>query len=155
MEKTLDLVFYGGKILNINLDILKPKAVVRVIICCVNVINKSEDEKLKYKCRRILDIACDKLYLINFTKEDYPFSTVTYSTPTYYSKKIQEKYNLKFNIHQARHFFASLLIDSGFSILEVQKILGHSSVKITVDTYGHLIKNWDIERFNRIEFYRK
>ena len=88
-------------------------------------------------------------------KEDYPFSTVTFSILKYYSDKIQEKYNLKFSIHHARHFFASLLIDSGFFILEVQKILGHSSVKITVDTYGHLIKNWDIKRFNRVEFYRR
>lgn len=109
-----------------------------------------------YRPVPIIDEYYDLLYdYLNFTKEDYPFSTVTYATPQYYSDKIKEKYNLNFSIHHARHFFASLLIDSGFSILEVQKILGHSSVKITVDTYGHLIKNWDIERFNRIEFYKK
>ncbi len=58
-------------ILSINLSIIRPKAVVRIIASCVNVIKKSSDEKLKYKCRRILDIACERLHMINFGKEEF------------------------------------------------------------------------------------
>jgi integrase len=42
-------------------------------------------------------------------------------------------------IHDLRHTFASLLLQQGESIVYVKDQLGHSSIQITVDTYGHLI----------------
>jgi integrase len=42
-------------------------------------------------------------------------------------------------IHDLRHTFASLLLQQGESIVCVKEQLGHSSIQITVDTYGHLI----------------
>jgi integrase len=41
-------------------------------------------------------------------------------------------------IHSLRHFYASAQIAQGESILYVSRQLGHSSVKITADIYGHL-----------------
>ena len=35
--------------------------------------------------------------------------------------------------------YASLRISKGDNILDVSKQLGHHSIKITLDTYGHLI----------------
>jgi site-specific recombinase XerD len=40
-------------------------------------------------------------------------------------------------IHDLRHSFASLLINSGRSLYEVQKLLGHTQVK-TTQRYAHL-----------------
>jgi integrase len=40
--------------------------------------------------------------------------------------------------HQLRHFFASWLIDQGFGPKRVQALMGHSSIAITFDVYGHL-----------------
>jgi hypothetical protein len=40
--------------------------------------------------------------------------------------------------HALRHTYASLLIQNGESLAYVKGQLGHSSIKITVDTYGHL-----------------
>jgi integrase len=40
--------------------------------------------------------------------------------------------------HDLRHFFASLLISQGFSPKYVCDQLGHSSIQMTFDTYGHL-----------------
>lgn len=40
--------------------------------------------------------------------------------------------------HQLRHFYASLLIRHGESVKVVQDRLGHTSVQMTVDVYGHL-----------------
>jgi site-specific recombinase XerD len=40
-------------------------------------------------------------------------------------------------IHDLRHSFASALINSGRSLYEVQKILGHTQVK-TTQRYSHL-----------------
>jgi site-specific recombinase XerD len=40
-------------------------------------------------------------------------------------------------IHDLRHTFASLLINSGRTLYEVQQILGHTQVK-TTQRYAHL-----------------
>jgi integrase len=40
--------------------------------------------------------------------------------------------------HALRYTYASLLIQNGESLACVRDRLGHSSIKITVDTYGHL-----------------
>ncbi|HEX9264371.1 MAG TPA: tyrosine-type recombinase/integrase, partial [Candidatus Binatia bacterium] len=41
--------------------------------------------------------------------------------------------------HDLRHTFASLLIEQGESLAYVRDQMGHSSIQITVDTYGHLV----------------
>jgi len=43
-------------------------------------------------------------------------------------------------IHDCRHTFATLLINQGESLKFVQTQLGHASIRITVDTYGHLLR---------------
>lgn len=40
-------------------------------------------------------------------------------------------------IHALRHTFASQLIEANVDIKVVSQLLGHSSVKITYDTYVH------------------
>jgi integrase len=41
-------------------------------------------------------------------------------------------------VHPYRHFFASWLIEQGFGPKRVQALMGHSSVMVTFDVYGHL-----------------
>jgi integrase len=41
--------------------------------------------------------------------------------------------------HDLRHTFASIALAKGANINGVSKMLGHSSVKITLDVYGHLM----------------
>ena len=41
--------------------------------------------------------------------------------------------------HDLRHTFATLLIGQGESLAYVRDQLGHHSIQITVDTYGHLV----------------
>jgi integrase len=43
-----------------------------------------------------------------------------------------------FNFHTLRHFAASLWIELGFTPKRLQAMLGHSSVQMTFDRYGHL-----------------
>lgn len=50
------------------------------------------------------------------------------------------KANLKqIRIHDFRHSHASNLIEAGVNMYKISKHLGHSSVTITMDRYGHLI----------------
>ena len=44
------------------------------------------------------------------------------------------------NVHTTRHTFATRMIMAGANLVYVQKQLGHSSIKITVDLYTHWIE---------------
>jgi integrase len=44
----------------------------------------------------------------------------------------------KYGLHALRHFFASWAIEQGFSAKRVQAPLGHGSIQMTFDVYGHL-----------------
>jgi len=41
--------------------------------------------------------------------------------------------------HKARHTFATRLLERDASLSKVQQLLGHASIQLTVDTYGHLV----------------
>lgn len=41
--------------------------------------------------------------------------------------------------HDLRHTAATLMLQAGGSLAAVKAVLGHSTVRLTVDTYGHLI----------------
>lgn len=56
-------------------------------------------------------------------------------------KTITEKCGIPFlGIHVTRHTHASLLLDAGANMKEVQDRLRHSKISMTMDTYGHLSK---------------
>ncbi len=44
----------------------------------------------------------------------------------------------KYGMHGLRHFFASWAIEQEFTAKKLQSLLGHSSIQMTFDTYGHL-----------------
>ncbi len=46
-------------------------------------------------------------------------------------------------VHDIRHTFASTLLSAGLPVTYVSRQLGHSSIKITFDVYGHWIKTDD------------
>ena len=49
----------------------------------------------------------------------------------------------KYGIHALRHAAASLFIEQGLTAKRVQVIMGHSSIQMTFDTYGHLFPSPD------------
>jgi integrase len=44
----------------------------------------------------------------------------------------------RYTFHSLRHVAASLMIESGMQPKKLQAIMGHSSIKLTYDVYGHL-----------------
>ncbi len=56
---------------------------------------------------------------------------------------------LKF--HALRHTFASLLIEQGESLAYVRDQLGHASIQITVDIYGHLVPGANRAAVDRLD----
>jgi len=54
-------------------------------------------------------------------------------------------------IHDLRHTFASLLIQQGESLAYVKDQMGHHSIRITVDTYGHLVPGGNRQAVDRLD----
>ncbi|HYL14835.1 MAG TPA: site-specific integrase [Terriglobales bacterium] len=69
-----------------------------------------------------------------------------------YMEPALEKAGLRrFRFHDCRHTFGSLLIQDGASLAYVKDQMGHSSIQITVDTYGHLIPGANIAWVDRLD----
>ncbi len=56
----------------------------------------------------------------------------------------------RIRFHQLRHTFASLLIDQGEHPKYIQTQLGHSSIQVTMDIYGHLMETANQEAATRL-----
>jgi integrase len=52
----------------------------------------------------------------------------------------------KYGLHSMRHSCASLWIESGFNPKKIQALMGHSSIQMTYDTYGHLFVDADADQ---------
>ena len=52
--------------------------------------------------------------------------------------------------HALRHSFASMLIQNGASLAYVKEQMGHSSIQVTVDIYGHLVAGGNIKWIDRL-----
>lgn len=52
----------------------------------------------------------------------------------------------KYGIHALRHACASLWIERGMNPKRIQKLMGHSTIQLTFDRYGHLFKDSDADR---------
>lgn len=55
-----------------------------------------------------------------------------------FAKALEKAGLRRIRIHDLRHTYASLLIQAGESLAYVRDQLGHHSIKVTVDIYGHL-----------------
>jgi len=76
--------------------------------------------------------------------------------PDYFDDHIFDPIRVKAGLpdirfHDLRHFFASMLIAQGESPKYVSDQLGHSSIQITFDTYGHLFPQAKAEASKKLE----
>ena len=53
--------------------------------------------------------------------------------------------------HDLRHTFASLLLQNGESPAYVKEQMGHSSIQVTVDIYGHLVPGGNRQAVDRLD----
>ena len=67
-------------------------------------------------------------------------------------KRVLKKAGIReMRLHDTRHTFASLLLSQGESPVYVKEQLGHSSIQMTVDIYGHLIPSSNRGAVNRLD----
>lgn len=67
-------------------------------------------------------------------------------------KKILVKNGIRVvNVHGLRHTFATRALESGMSVKTLSKILGHSSVGFTLDTYAHVTERLKIAEISGMQ----
>jgi integrase len=57
----------------------------------------------------------------------------------------------RIRLHDLRHSYASLLIQNVESLAYVKDQLGHHSIQLTVDTYGHLVPGANRQAVDRLD----
>ena len=62
-----------------------------------------------------------------------------------FREAVRETRFAKLDVHGLRHSHASQLIKAGINIKTISARLGHSTIVITLDTYGHLLPGMDRE----------
>jgi len=68
-------------------------------------------------------------------------------------KKVLKKAGLRYiKLHGLRHSFASILLSEGASLFYVSKQLGHSSINITSNVYGHFIATEENRAVDLVDF---
>ncbi|MCC0633865.1 MULTISPECIES: site-specific integrase [unclassified Clostridioides] len=78
---------------------------------------------------------------------------VTIHTMDTIVRQIREALNNDFHFHCLRHTHATLLLENGANIKDIQNRLGHSQLSTTMDTYSHVtdkMKNETVDIFERI-----
>lgn len=61
--------------------------------------------------------------------------------------------NIEFNFHALRHTHATMLMEAGANMKDIQERLGHSKISTTIDTYSHItdkIRNNTINIFESL-----
>jgi integrase len=56
-------------------------------------------------------------------------------------------------LHECRHTYASLMIDAGVNAKALSTYMGHSSITITLDRYGHLMPGNEDEAAGLFDAY--
>jgi integrase len=75
---------------------------------------------------------------------------------SHYKQLLQECALPQLHIHDLRHSAATLLASMGIPVKVVQEILGHSSVTITQNLYGHVIEGMQEEAMQKMDdLFRK
>ena len=52
----------------------------------------------------------------------------------------------RYTLYSLRHVYASVKIKLGTNPKRLQELMGHASIQLTMDTYGHLWKDEDADR---------
>ncbi|MEG0971481.1 MAG: tyrosine-type recombinase/integrase [Lachnospiraceae bacterium] len=70
----------------------------------------------------------------------------------YCARVIHNELKLAFNYHSLRHTHATMLIENGANIKDVQERLGHTDIQTTLNTYVH---NTDVMRNETVDIFEK
>ena len=87
----------------------------------------------------------------NFVCTNENGENFTTNTIKYLSRVVNYDLLIDFDFHSLRHTHATILIENGANMKDVQKRLGHSKLSTTMDTYAHVTPKMQDDSVNRFE----
>lgn len=76
---------------------------------------------------------------------------ITTDSLKYLSRVINYELGITFNFHSLRHTHATMLLEAGANIKDIQARLGHSKLSTTMDTYSHVTNKMKNDTVNILE----
>jgi integrase len=93
-----------------------------------------------------------------YIKHDYDFvflkengELLTVDSIKYLSRIVNYELNIPFKFHSLRHTHATMLLEAGANIKDIQERLGHSKSSITMDVYSHVTKKMSSDTVSLFE----
>jgi integrase len=139
----------GKKTMQIVEDFCKTETSTRKVVITPFLVDILQDHKEKQK-----HIA--EALNIEWSEESLVFPTSKGTIP--YARNIQEKFGritkkigiTDATMHSLRHSYATRLFEAGVDIKVVSEQLGHKTVKITYDTYVHVMPDKKIKEIDKL-----
>ena len=122
-----------------------------------DVLSKKRSEALQKEMKKPAGERSDVATVVNEVMEDWLVTTPagTQLDPSNLRKVFNRCLTAaelrRIRFHDLRHTFASLLIQQGEGLAYVRDQLGHHSIQITVDTYGHLVPGGNRQAVDRLD----
>lgn len=114
----------------------------------INLLKKHHKSQLENKLK----------YGIHYKKSDFDFvclkengELLTTDSLKYLSRVVNYELGINFKFHSLRHTHATMLLESGANIKEIQDRLGHSKLATTMDTYSHVTEKMKKESVDIFE----
>lgn len=119
--------------------------------CLVEILKEHKVSQEKYA--KLFKSNYNKYNLVFCRENGMPLDPDTLSSKYH---KLSEKAKIKqCTFHALRHTFATRALESGMPAKIVSKILGHSSVELTLDTYTHVLPDIQANELNKLNEYLK
>src|SRR5262245_33574245 len=125
--------------------------------CLDELLSKRRAEALREEMKKPAEERRDAATVVNEVMEDWLFqtSTGTRIDPSnlrkLFNRLLTDAKMRRIRFHDLRHTFASLLLQNGESLTYVKEQMGHSSIQVTVDIYGHLVPGGNRQAVNKLD----
>lgn len=91
--------------------------------------------------------------LVFVSSNGQPFDPRNFQTAY---KAMLKRHNIRIiNFHGIRHTFATRSLESGMDIKTLSRLLGHSSIQISLDLYAHVTDQLQLEHISNLEMFLK